>query len=96
MTLRYTLLGSLLAATALVPLAARAQTYYEYQSPSVVYETTPPVETRVDRYWDSNRGMWVERRTIEERPAMHWVPERRDVQIDGSTIIQPGHWEYDR
>ena len=97
MTLRHTLLGSLLAATALLPIGAQAQRYYEvYRSPTVVYEPAPPVETRVDRYWDSDRGMWVERRIVEERPSTRWVPERRVIQPDGSVYIQSGHWEYDR
>ncbi|HZI83357.1 MAG TPA: hypothetical protein VFF44_05545 [Casimicrobiaceae bacterium] len=96
MTLRYTLLGSLLAAIALLPVAAQAQRYDVYRSPTIVYEPAPPVETRVERYWDSDRGMWVERRVVEESPAMHWVPERRVIQPDGSQYIESGHWEYDR
>jgi hypothetical protein len=99
MTLRYTLFGSLFVASALLPLAAQAQTRYYYEadrSPTVVYEPAPPVETRVDRYWDSDRGVWVERRVVEERPTMHWVPERRVDRLDGSIYIERGHWEYDR
>jgi len=97
MTLRHTLLGVLLGTIALLPIGAQAQRYYEiYRSPPVVYEAAPPVETHVTRYWDSDRGVWVERRVIEERPSMHWVPERRIVQPDGSIFIENGHWEYDR
>ena len=98
MTLRNSLLGSLLAAIALVPVTAQAQVrYYEvYRSPTVVYEPAPPVETRVERYWDSDRGVWVERRVVEPQPTMHWVPERRIDQPDGSIYIERGHWEYDR
>jgi len=97
MALRHTLLGSLLAAIALLPMGAQAQRYYyEYRSPTIVYDPAPPVETRVERYWDSDRGMWVERRVVEERPSTHWVPERRVVQPDGSIYIESGHWEYDR
>jgi hypothetical protein len=95
MTLRHTLLGCLLGTIALVPIGAQAQRYTEvYRSPPVVYEPAPPVE--VARYWDSDRGVWVERRIIEDRPSMHWVPERRIIQPDGSVYIQGGHWEYDR
>jgi hypothetical protein len=98
MTLRYSLLGSLLTAIALAPAATQAQVrYYEvYRSPAVVYEAAPPVETRVERYWDSDRGVWVERRVVEQTPTMHWVPERRIDQPDGSIYIERGHWEYDR
>ena len=99
MTLRYTVFSSLLVASALLPAAAQAQTRYYYEvdrSPTVVYEPAPPVETRVDRYWDSDRGVWVERRVVEERPTMHWVPERRVDRLDGSIYIERGHWEYDR
>ena|SRR5438477_9355676 len=103
MALRQRLLGPLLGTIALLPLAAQAQHYTEiYRSPPVVYEPAPPVvyepasPVEVTRYWDSNRGVWVERRIIEERPSMHWVPERRILQPDGSIYIQGGHWEYDR
>ena len=98
MTLRHTLLGSLLATIALLPIGAQAQRYYEvYRSPTIVYDPAPPAETtRVERYWDSDRGMWVERRIVEERASTHWVPERRVVQADGSVYIESGHWEYDR
>jgi len=95
MGLRYTLLGSLLATAALLPVGAQAQSYYVYRSPTIVDESPPPVE-RVTRYWDADRGMWVERRVVEDQPAMHWVPERRVVQPDGSVVIERGHWEYDR
>jgi hypothetical protein len=97
MTLRHTLLGSLLAAIALVPIGAQAQRYYEvYRSPTIVYESPPVAEERVTRYWDSDRGVWVERRVVEAPPSRHWVPERRVVQPDGSIYIENGHWEYDR
>jgi hypothetical protein len=96
MTLRHTLLGSLLATAALLPLGAHAQTYYVYRAPTAVYEPAPPVKTRVTRYWDSDRGVWVEQRVVEEPRAMHWVPERRLVEPDGSVLIENGHWEYDR
>ena len=97
MTLRYTFLGSLLATVALLPVAAQAQSSYEvYRSPTIVYESPPPVETRVTRYWDADRGVWVENRVVEEQPSMHWVPERRVIAADGSVYIERGHWEYDR
>jgi hypothetical protein len=97
MTLRHTLFGASLAAIALLPVAAQAQSYYEvYRSPTIVYESPPPADTRVTRYWDSDRGVWVERRIVEAQPSMHWVPERRVIQPDGSVYIQSGHWEYDR
>jgi len=97
MKLRHTLLGSLFATIALLPIGAQAQRYTEvYRSPTVVYEPAPPVETHVTRYWDSDRGMWVERRIVEQRPSTHWVPERRVIQADGSVYIESGHWEYDR
>ena len=100
MTLRYTLLGSLLAAIALLPVGAQAQSYYVYRSPTIVYESPPPESSppveRVTRYWDADRGMWVEHRVVEDQPSMHWVPERRVIQPDGSEYIDNGHWEYDR
>ena len=96
MTLRYTLLGSLLAATALLPLGAQAQGYYVYRSPTIVYDSPPPAQERVTRYWDADRGVWVERRVVEDQPSRHWVPERRVIQADGSEYIESGHWEYDR
>jgi len=98
MTLRYSLLGSLFATIALLPAAAQAQVrYYDvYRSPTVVYDSSPPVESRVERYWDSDRGVWVERRVVEPQSTMHWVPERRIDQPDGSIYIERGHWEYDR
>jgi hypothetical protein len=100
MTLRYTLLGSLLAAAALLPVGAQAQSYYVYRSPTIVYESAPPeappTVERVTRYWDADRGMWVENRVVEEQPSMHWVPEHRVTQPDGSVLIAGGHWEYDR
>jgi hypothetical protein len=91
MTLRHTLLGSLLATIGLLPVGLQAQSYYEvYRSPTVVYEPAPPVETRVERYWDNDRGMWVERSVVEESPSTHWVPERRVIQPDGSVYIGAG------
>ena len=96
MTLRQTLLGSLLATIALLPIGAQAQSSYVYRSPTIVYEPAPPVETRVTRYWDSDRGVWVEQRVVDEPRSMHWVPERRIVEPDGSIFIENGHWEYDR
>ncbi|HUH95409.1 MAG TPA: hypothetical protein VL742_19985 [Casimicrobiaceae bacterium] len=100
MTLRYTLLGSLLATVALLPLGARAQSYYVYRSPTIVYQSPPPEYSppfeRVTRYWDADRGMWVERRVVENQPSMHWVPERRLIQPDGSEYIESGHLESDR
>jgi hypothetical protein len=95
MTLRHTLLGSLLATIALLPIGAQAQTYV-YRAPTAVYEPAPPAETRVTRYWDSDRGVWVEQRVVEEPRPMHWVPEHRVIEADGSVFIENGHWEYDR
>jgi len=100
MTLRYTLLGSLLATVALLPLGVQAQSYYVYRSPTIVYESPPPEYSppvgRVARYWDADRGTWVERRVVEDQPSMHWVPGRRVIQRDGSEYIENGYWEYDR
>ena len=50
MTLRYTLIGSLVATGALLlPLGAHAQRYYSdvevYRSPTVIYESPPPADT---------------------------------------------------
>ena len=54
MTLRYTLLGSLLATIALLPVGAQAQSYYVYRSPTIVYESPPPESSppveRITRY----------------------------------------------
>lgn len=94
MTLRQTLLGSLIAAIAvLLPMAAQAQRYEIYRSPTVVYEPAPPPDTSVTRYWDSDRGMWVERRVIEERAGWHWVPSHRVIEPDGREYFVDGHWE---
>jgi len=98
MTLRYTLLGSLVATGALLlPLGAHAQRYYSdvevYRSPTVIYESPPPADTSVTRYWDSDRGVWVERRIVEERYGSHWVPGRRVIDPDGRVFYEAGHWE---
>ena len=94
MTLRQTLLGFLIAAIAvLLPVAAQAQRYEIYRSPTVVYEPAPPPDTSVTRYWDSDRGMWVERRVIEERAGWHWVPSHRVIEPDGREYFVDGHWE---
>ena len=94
MTLRQTLLGSLIAAIALLlPMAAQAQRYEIYRSPTVVYEPAPPVDTSVTRYWDIDRGMWVERRIVEERAGWHWVPSHRVIEPDGREYFVDGHWE---
>ena len=96
MTVRHTVLGSMLAVIGLLPIAAQAQRYYDYRAPTIVYESPAPVEEHVIRYWDSSRGVWVEQRVVDEPRSMHWVPEQRVVQPDGSILIQNGHWEYDR
>jgi hypothetical protein len=96
MTSSHTLYGSLVATIALlVPVAAQADRYVEiYQSPpAVVYEPAPPADATVTRYWDSDRGAYVERRVIEERPAWHWVPSHREFTADGREFFVDGHWE---
>jgi hypothetical protein len=94
MTSRQMLLCSSIAAIALVlPMEAQAQRYEIYRSPTVVYEPAPPVDTTVSRYWDSDRGMWVERRVVEERAGWHWVPSHRVIEPDGREYFVDGHWE---
>jgi hypothetical protein len=94
MTLRQTLLGSVVATIALLlPMAAQAQRYEIYRSPTVVYEPAPPADTSVTRYWDSDRGMWVERRVVEERAGWHWVPSHRVIDPYGREYFVDGHWE---
>ena len=94
MTLRQTLLGSLVASVALLaPMAAQAQRYEIYRSPTVVYEPAPPADATVSRYWDSDRGAWVEQRVIEEHAGWHWVPSHRVIEPDGREYFVDGHWE---
>jgi hypothetical protein len=94
MTLRQTLLGSVVATIALLlPMAAQAQRYEIYRSPTVVYEPAPPADMSVTRYWDSDRGMWVERRVVEERAGWHWVPSHRVIDPDGREYFVVGLWE---
>jgi hypothetical protein len=94
MTPRRTLFGSLIATIALLlPMTAQAQRYEIYRSPTVVYEPAPSVDTSVTRYWDSDRGMWVERRVVEEHPGWHWVPSHRVIEPDGREYFVDGHWE---
>ena len=95
MTVRQTLWGSLIASVALlVPMAAQAERYVEvYRSPTVVYDPAPPADATVTRYWDSDRGMWVERRVVEEHAGWHWVPSHRVIEPDGREYFVDGHWE---
>lgn len=94
MTMRQMLLGSSIATIALLlPIAAQAQRYEIYRSPTVVYEPAPPADTSVTRYWDSDRGMWVERRVVEEPAGWHWVPSHRVIDPDGREYFVDGHWE---
>jgi hypothetical protein len=99
MTLRHTLIGSLVATGALLlPFGAQAQRYYSdvevYRAPAVVVEPAPPADTTVTRYWDSDRQVWVERRIVDERYGSHWVPGRRVIDPDGRAFYEAGHWEH--
>ena len=98
MTLRHMLIGSLVATgVLLLSFGAQAQRYYYdvevYRSPTVVYEPAPPADTSVTRYWDSDRGVWVERRIVEERAGWHYVPGRRVIDPYGVSHFEAGHWE---
>lgn len=96
MTLRHTLFGTLAASIVLLPAVAQAQRYYDvevYRSPTVVYEPSPPPDTTVTRYWDSDRGAWVEQRVVEERRGWHYIPGRRVVELNGFSRYEPGYWE---